>query len=190
MAVERNKMIQIMFDGGETRKITLKNLDSVQSFKIEPAVISKSARFVIKAVFATLNNGGAFNLYGTPCVDPKKLDAPEGEEEEPKELIATCEDTLLTEKFSALGLKPDTKLSITCPEACVKAPGNVYGDLEYSEDSFICKAAYHAGAIEDKGGKFETVIVAGKFEYDGAERSGANSKSKSGASALSMTFVL
>lgn len=77
--MERNKIIQILFDKGESRKFTLKNLDSVQSFKVEPAVISKTARFVIKGVFATLNNGGAFNLYGTPCVDPKKLDAPEAE---------------------------------------------------------------------------------------------------------------
>jgi hypothetical protein len=27
---------------------------------------------------------------------------------------------------------------------------NIYGDLKYSEDSSICKAAIHAGALEGK----------------------------------------
>jgi hypothetical protein len=46
-----------------------------------------------------LNNGAAINLFGTPCVDPKKLDDPEKEPDEPKELIATCEETLMSNQF-------------------------------------------------------------------------------------------
>lgn len=63
-------------------------------------------------------------------------------------------------------------LIITCAEGCVDKPGSVYGDLEYSEDSYICKAAYHAGAIDEKGGKLKMTLAAGKFEYKGAFRSG------------------
>jgi hypothetical protein len=87
-------------DGGETRVLTLKNLDSIQTFKIDPAVITKSVRFTIKQVFSMGNNGGAFNIFGTPCMDPKKLDNPEKTDvDEPKALIANCEDTVLSNKF-------------------------------------------------------------------------------------------
>lgn len=50
-------------------------------------------------MYSTLNNGGSFNLYGTPCVDPRKLEEPDKEPEEPKELEASCDDTLLSNKF-------------------------------------------------------------------------------------------
>jgi hypothetical protein len=104
------------------------------------------------------NNGGSFNVMGTPCVDPKKLEKAEVEgvsttqDEEPKELTANCEDTLLSGKFTSLGLKPSLELLITCEDSCYDKDGNIFGDGDYSEDSVICKSAFHAGAISDKGG--------------------------------------
>lgn len=134
----------------------------------------------IKQVFSGGNNGGSFKVFGTPCADPKKLDNPDKEdmEEEPKELTAACEDTVLASKFESIGLKPDMSLNIVCPESCAEKDGNVYGDLEYSEDSNICKTAFHAGALGDKGGKFKMGLKGGMFEYKGAFRSGLQSKSK------------
>jgi hypothetical protein len=69
-------------------------------------------------------------------------------------------------------------LEITCEESCFEAEGNVYGDLDYSEDSMICKTAFHAGAMAEKGGKFKMDLKPGMFEYKGAFRSGIQSKSK------------
>ena len=75
-------------------------------------------------------------------------------------------------KFQSIGLKPDMSLMITCESSCNDQPGNVYGDLEYSEESLICKTAFHAGAISEKGGKFKMMLKPGQFEYKGAFRSG------------------
>ena len=58
-----------------------------------------------------------------------------------------------------MGLKPDTELLITCPESCSTKDGNIFGDLEYSEDSVICKTAFHAGALGEKGGKFKIKLI-------------------------------
>ena len=54
--------------------VMLKNLEDVQTFNVDPGVVSKSIRFVIKQVYSMGNNGGAFNVFGIACVDPAKLE--------------------------------------------------------------------------------------------------------------------
>jgi len=34
--IERNSKIEILFDGGDIRTIDLKNLDGIQTFKMDP----------------------------------------------------------------------------------------------------------------------------------------------------------
>jgi hypothetical protein len=40
---------------------------------------------------------------------------------------------------------------ITCPDTCETKPGNVFGQDNYADDSNICKAAFHSGALTEKG---------------------------------------
>ena len=63
------------------------------------------------------------------------------------------------------------ELMITCTDTCGDKPGNVYGLDEYSDDSHICKAAFHSGALLEKGGKFKMIIKPGLFEYKGGLKS-------------------
>jgi hypothetical protein len=41
------------------------------------------------------------------------------------------------------------KFKITCPSGCLSKPGNVIGHMVYLDESVICKAAIHAGYLED-----------------------------------------
>ena len=175
--MERNSKMEILFDGGDVRTVDLKNLDSVQTFKMDPQPITKSVKFTIKKVYSQVNNGGGFNVFGTSCVDPKELEDTEPVEEA-KDTSADCEDTLISDKFDSMGLKDGGSLVLTCMQSCKDDKVQVYGDLMYSEDSGICRSAFHSGALSDKGGQFLMKIESGLNEYKGSFRSGVQSKSK------------
>lgn len=66
-------------------------------------------------------------------------------------MSAGCEDTLSTQKFFSIGIKVDMEFIITCPDTCETKPGNVFGQDNYADDSNICKAAFHSGALTEKG---------------------------------------
>jgi len=50
---------------------------------------------------------------------------------------------------------------IKCPEECSKSDGIVWGSGIYTDDSVICKAAIHAGILNDVGGERIIEIVKG-----------------------------
>jgi len=55
---------------------------------------------------------------------------------------------------------------VSCPENCSKNPAPVIGDMVYKDTSSICKAAIHAGVLDDqKGGKFLMSTDKGVSEY-------------------------
>jgi len=98
-----------------------------------------------------MNNGGAFNIFATQCVDPVKLEDDAPTDNDPPvskgQVKGNCEDTLLSNSFVALGLRDGTSAELECGETCEESKGKVFGDIKYSEDSIVCKAAAHMGVI-------------------------------------------
>jgi len=71
-----------------------------------------------------------------------------------------------------MGLKDGSELILSCMDCCKDSKVQVYGDIKYSEDSGICKSAFHSGALSDKGGQFIMKVESGLNEYKGSFRSG------------------
>jgi len=67
-------------------------------------------------------------------------------------------------------------------------PPNGWGTDVYSDDSSVCTAAVHAGAITFNGGVVRIVVQAGQTQYVGSERNGVTTSSY-GTWGRSFTFV-
>ena len=61
----------------------------------------------------------------------------------------------------------------TCPAGCAGA-ATVWGTDTYTDDSSVCGAAIHAGAITDAGGSVSFTLTDGMDEYVGSERNGVS----------------
>ena len=88
-----------------------------------------TVRITIKDVYGTLNNGGAFDIYGLSCVDPSKLDKDENSASENTEALKSktislsCEDNISGNvQLSKIGLKIGDKINIECQESCANSP--------------------------------------------------------------------
>tara|TARA_R110000824_G_scaffold52543_10_gene145631 strand:+ start:1230 stop:1970 length:741 start_codon:yes stop_codon:yes gene_type:complete len=67
-------------------------------------------------------------------------------------------------------------LSCSCPaNFSVNAP--IWGTDIYTDDSFICKAALHAGRIGRSGGQVSIRMLAGQSSYAGTRRNGVTTLS-------------
>jgi hypothetical protein len=56
-------------------------------------------------------------------------------------------------------------------------PGTIWGDVAYTDDSSVCAAAVHAGALtRDAGGTVTIVMRVGRAAYVGTERNGVSSQ--------------
>ena len=62
---------------------------------------------------------------------------------------------------------------VTCPANCPE--GSVWGVDLYTDDSFVCRAAMHAGAIQASGGKAAVTFARGQHSYLGSSRNGVTS---------------
>jgi hypothetical protein len=71
---------------------------------------------------------------------------------------------------------------VNCMDSCASEIDSLefFGSLSYSEDSAICIAAFHSGAIKPEGGDFLIKIGKGLLQYDSETRNGIASKSRSG----------
>jgi hypothetical protein len=67
-------------------------------------------------------------------------------------------------------------LSCTCP-ANFSVKGPIWGTDIYTDDSYICKAALHAGRIGRSGGQVSIRMIDGQSSYPGAMRNGVTSLS-------------
>lgn len=67
--------------------------------------------------------------------------------------------------------KPGKLLSCTCP-ASPSERSPVWGTGTYSNDSYICKAAIHAGAIDRSGGRVAIEILPDQLSYEGSLHNG------------------
>lgn len=72
--------------------------------------------------------------------------------------------------------KPGKLLSCTCP-ASPNERSPVWGTGTYSNDSYICKAAIHAGAIDRSGGRVAIEILPDQLSYQGSRHNGISTMS-------------
>lgn len=61
---------------------------------------------------------------------------------------------------------------VECPRGCGEMDtGSVIGSMIYVDESAVCKAAVHAGFLNDaEGGEFMFVIANGEQEYESANQ--------------------
>lgn len=158
---ERNASLEILFNSGDSYVVNLKNNDEIFEMDIN-SVRTNGVKVTIKSVYGTLNNGGAFNFWGLECETKEKPNDPLSENENVPELFnlkkkmpvnLNCYDSLSnSSKFENFEIAEDFKTVIRCNESCALIENSIYGDMYYSYDTPICKAAYHAGKITTLGG--------------------------------------
>jgi hypothetical protein len=79
---------------------------------------------------------------------------------------------------------------VKCPAGCAKAPGNVYGNVLFKDDSVICKAAIHNGIIKDiNGGHVTIAFDEGRSNYLSTEKNEVLTKSFSSKTPWQRSFV-
>lgn len=181
---ERNSKLELSFGstGGDPIVIDLKNIDEIQEFPIPPVVASE-IKITVKSVYSTINNGGSFNIYGIACMDSSKLSNTGGSKTQNDEKRAPikvqCSDTFRNkDNFERMNVKEGDSVKIICEETCALSNVAIYGDGIYSEDSSLCKAAFHAGVLSKAGDKLKVAIVRGESFYKSSERNGVKSSSK------------
>ena len=180
--VERNAKLEISFGTNSADPVTLdlKNIDEIQEFPIPP-VISSEVKITVKSVYTAINNGGAFNIYGITCLNPEKTSSSSQAKvnDKKKALKLTCSDTFKNkDDFERMNLKEGDTTKILCEETCALSNVAIYGDGIYSEDSSICKAAFHAGVLTKGGDKIKLTIVRGESFYKSGQRNGIQSNAK------------
>lgn len=68
-----------------------------------------------------------------------------------------------------------TQIAVTCPAGCTS--GSVWGTGTYSDDSYVCTAAIHAGALTSAGGVTTVQIAAGLSSYPASTQNGVTTSS-------------
>lgn len=63
----------------------------------------------------------------------------------------SAQDIFCDTQGSALSLSPDQGLAVRCPENC-ETTLEVWGTMQYTDDSSVCIAAIHAGQLSPQGG--------------------------------------
>lgn len=78
-----------------------------------------------------------------------------------KKVQAQCSDSP-----KSVRMHTEAEFIAVCPAGCAGAIGSVWGSGPYTTDSAICRAAIHAGVIEDhKGGKVTVKLRPGQGSY-------------------------
>lgn len=80
----------------------------------------------------------------------------------------TCEQSAQT-----IGGSPGTSAQVTCPPGC--GSSTIWGSDVYSDDSSVCTAAIHAGAMERQGGTVTVTIAPGQSDYPAVSQNGISS---------------
>lgn len=86
--------------------------------------------------------------------------------EEAYELTCRTSGVELTGDVGTTGL-------VSCPANCTG--GSIWGTDVYTDDSIVCIAAIHAGAITADGGAFHLTILEGQASYAGSTQNGVAS---------------
>ena len=93
----------------------------------------------------------------------------------PEVLPIQCNTPASVPEFAgALG----KKFLVKCPLNCSIGNQNVFGNVLYSGDSWICQAAIHSGNMNDRGGEIQFMIEKGQNTYFGLKAFGILSKDR------------
>ena len=92
-------------------------------------------------------------------------------------------------KFDNIDLSIDKKLTVNCSENCINYDVPVYGTNLYSEDSSICKSAFHSMKLSSNGGLVTMIIKEGTKHYKASNSNGVKSDGKF-QSGLSIMFEM
>jgi hypothetical protein len=90
---------------------------------------------------------------------------------------ASCTTTAEESPFAEL--REGDRIAVNCPDECWDSGGTIWGDGVYTDDSAICRAAFHSGLFEpgaDLYGMLLTILP-GRDRYAGVERNGIESRS-------------
>jgi len=72
---------------------------------------------------------------------------------------------------------PGMAYMVSCPPGCAGQSINVWGSGPYTADSGLCRAAVHAGALNDQtGGSFQVVMDRGQPAYRGSVQNGVQTQ--------------
>lgn len=180
---ERAKEIEVKYSNNEAIVFSLKNTDRAISLPVKPSV-TKSIRFTIRSVYGTINNGFALKIVGLPC----KLEHEEAALQTETAINLRCEHNLINhEQLMKLSFQIGDRFKASCSSSCIDQNVNIYGSMIYSEDSSICKAAYHMGVIPASGGLFAVLIGPSQPHYAPETKNGITSDMKI-SSPRSITF--
>ncbi|MGP1353699.1 MAG: LCCL domain-containing protein [Parasphingopyxis sp.] len=95
----------------------------------------------------------------------------------PRSLSNTVPPGADTCPFDATELRGTSEtLACHCPAEDTNG-GGIWGSVIYTDDSRICRAAVHAGAITRNGGMVRLEMLPGRDRYRGSERQGLVSQS-------------
>lgn len=83
-----------------------------------------------------------------------------------------CNATLRT--IGEPAKNPGAVVDIRCPQDCLTA--SVWGTSIYTDDSSVCTAAIHAGALKSEGGDTTVFVAPGQEAYVGTERNGISTR--------------
>jgi len=196
---ERNSHLILTFSNGETQDIFLKNTDEETTFNVDH-IKATGVKIMIKGVYGTMNNGGAFSFVGIRCKSgDEELDDDEDKKHQNKlipffvksslKLVTlNCRDSFSnTHKFDNLIIKPNVKVNVKCPESCANSDVPVYGIGQYSKDSAICRSAFHAQKIGSRGG-IVTIVFRGAMSNFRSETSNGIKSEGKATSEFSMSF--
>ena len=192
---ERNSEIKIVFSNGEEKVFPLKNINHIQTLRIEPPIRARGLKVFITKVYGTIRNGGHFDIYGTKCVFEKTEQEESqkyeifplkdsikplfGGEEESNFYSLSCSDSLInTKKIPQSDIIHGKTFKILCVDACKNEMYNIYGNKKYSIDSVICKAAYHSGVLGKEGGMIEMKYTEESVSFASATNNEVISKHK------------
>eukprot|EP01053_Blabericola_migrator_P005697 Blabericola_migrator_1__5696@NODE_288_length_10293_cov_65_527675_g237_i0_p1_GENE_NODE_288_length_10293_cov_65_527675_g237_i0NODE_288_length_10293_cov_65_527675_g237_i0_p1_ORF_typecomplete_len1450_score326_59LCCL/PF03815_19/5_1e08LCCL/PF03815_19/1_6e20LCCL/PF03815_19/0_0052LCCL/PF03815_19/2e02SRCR/PF00530_18/1_5e12SRCR/PF00530_18/1_4e18Laminin_G_3/PF13385_6/4_5e06SRCR_2/PF15494_6/44SRCR_2/PF15494_6/0_0019Pentaxin/PF00354_17/0_0053_NODE_288_length_10293_cov_65_527675_g237_i031187467 len=100
----------------------------------------------------------------------------------------TCSDTLKTLILKVKVELPGSLFLVKCPAGCRRQSGNIVGDVIYSPDSPICKAAVHVGVSNDEGASFIAILTHGQTSYSGSLRNSIQSHAS--ATSASMSLII
>ena len=108
-----------------------------------------------EAGFLSKNMGGSEFSFQVHAAPPQK--------------ILTCRTKGNEGEFSIA--KKDVKQMAVCPKNCSKDTGAppVKGSEIYTDDSPICRSAFHSGVIGDQGGEVQFMFIDGQEEYKGTQ---------------------
>lgn len=89
--------------------------------------------------------------------------------------IASAQSNAQAQACPATGQEMQERIDCVCTALAVEAETAVWGTDIYTDDSNVCRAARHAGAVTAGGGVVQVTPQPGRQSYPGSERNGVTS---------------